>query len=61
MLHACGPARRWQSIFGGRSAPMHARPPRGLYMWGGVGTGKTMLMDLLAACAPAEFQARPRV
>ncbi|KAK9844048.1 hypothetical protein WJX81_002985 [Elliptochloris bilobata] len=48
----------WQSIFGGRSSPAHSRPPRGLYMWGGVGTGKTMLMDLLAASAPPEFQLR---
>ena len=50
---------RWQSIFSGRGDPAHARPPRGLYMWGGVGTGKTMLMDLLAASAPPEFRVRP--
>lgn len=31
--------------------------PRGLYMYGGVGTGKTMLMDLFAESAPPEFQA----
>ena len=29
---------------------------RGLYMHGGVGVGKTMLMDLLASSAPQEFQ-----
>lgn len=29
---------------------------RGLYMFGGVGCGKTMLMDLLVASAPREFQ-----
>lgn len=28
----------------------------GLYMYGGVGCGKTMLMDLLVAAAPKEFQ-----
>lgn len=28
----------------------------GLYMYGGVGCGKTMLMDLLVASAPKEFQ-----
>ena len=28
-------------------------------MYGGVGTGKTMLMDLFAESAPSEFQASP--
>ncbi len=31
-------------------------PPRGLYMHGGVGTGKTMLMDLLVETAPPDFK-----
>jgi predicted ATPase len=30
--------------------------PRGLYMHGGVGCGKTMLMDVLAAAAPPHFK-----
>ena len=29
---------------------------QGLYMYGGVGVGKTMLMDLLAHSAPSSFQ-----
>jgi cell division protein ZapE len=50
MLH------RWQELLG--SPEEKPRAPRGIYMWGGVGTGKTMLMDLLAESAPPEFQAR---
>ena len=32
---------------------------QGLYMYGGVGVGKTMLMDLLAHSAPYQFQVGP--
>ena len=40
------------------SGPAAAEKPKlqGLYMWGGVGVGKTMLMDLLAHSAPRSFQ-----
>ncbi|MGJ8622026.1 MAG: cell division protein ZapE [Yoonia sp.] len=38
-----------------RKAP---EPPRGLYMWGGVGRGKSMLMDLLYAQVDAPKQRR---
>lgn len=30
----------------------------GLYLYGGVGCGKTMLMDLFVQAAPPEFQVR---
>lgn len=41
----------------GSSVPGSRGPAvQGLYMFGGVGCGKTMLMDLLVAAAPKEFQ-----
>ena len=46
---------RWRRLLGagnGRAAP------RGLYVWGGVGRGKTMLMDLFHAHAPLKRKRR---
>jgi cell division protein ZapE len=41
-------------LFGGRAA----EPPRGLYLWGGVGRGKTFLVDLFYAGLPIERKRR---
>ena len=47
----------WRRLFGG--APEPATPgPRGLYLWGGVGRGKSMLMDLLMEAAPITAKRR---
>lgn len=40
----------------GAPTPAQKAQLQGLYMWGGVGVGKTMLMDLLAHSAPKSFQ-----
>ena len=44
----------------GKQAQHAPAMPRGLYMHGGVGTGKTMLMDLFVYSAPPHYQAWPR-
>lgn len=43
-LQAGPPKRSWFERFTGTAAA--TRDPRGVYMWGGVGRGKSMLMDL---------------
>ncbi len=45
----------WRGLFRRRGA---APPPRGLYLHGGVGRGKTMLMDLFFETVPAERKRR---
>jgi cell division protein ZapE len=46
----------WRARFGLR--PSGAEPPQGLYIFGGVGRGKSMLMDLFFAEAPVEKKRR---
>ena len=43
--------------FGGAKRPK----PKGLYFWGGVGRGKTMLMDLFFAHTPVDAEAKKHV
>ncbi len=43
--------RRGQGLFG-RFTRKAETPVMGLYLWGGVGRGKTMLMDLFYECLP---------
>ena len=53
---------RWSSLLGGGSGSGSSQSAagqeqiQGLYMYGGVGVGKTMLMDLLVSSAPPEFK-----
>lgn len=49
----------WSGLFAGRDTA-HDAPEnpgvKGLYMYGGVGCGKTMLMDIFISTAPPEFK-----
>lgn len=38
----------------GLFATVPVQPERGLYLWGGVGRGKTMMMDLFCTCLPED-------
>ena len=50
-----GSASGWRAWF----SPREQRPEiRGLYLWGGVGRGKTLLMDMFYQSLPADIQRR---
>ncbi|MGE5539565.1 MAG: cell division protein ZapE [Gemmatimonas sp.] len=52
-------AQGWLARFGLR--PASPRPPQGLYLYGAVGRGKSMLMDLFYESAPVAARHRRRV
>jgi cell division protein ZapE len=54
MSQAAPRAGRWSRLFGRASSA----PPRGLYLWGGVGRGKTFLLDLLFEQVPLAAKRR---
>lgn len=56
-MEARKPARRsgLRGLFGGGSTP---EPVTGLYLWGGVGRGKSMLMDLFVDAIPGTRKRR---
>ncbi|PHM36107.1 cell division protein ZapE [Xenorhabdus innexi] len=47
----------WSKLLG-RSSEEYIRPVQGLYMWGGVGRGKTWLMDMFFQSLPTERKLR---
>jgi len=49
------PAAGWRKLLAGND---HRKAPRGLYIHGDVGRGKTMLMDLFHAAAPVKLKRR---
>lgn len=58
-LHSYAPATGmtgWKARFG--LSRRKAEPPQGLYMYGSVGRGKSMLMDLFYHCTPVEKKRR---
>ena len=53
--HSRGPQSLWQRLFGKKQ--QHA-PLKGLYFWGGVGRGKTYLVDTFYECLPGSRKMR---
>lgn len=67
-IESLQPARRgiFGSLFGGKSKPQYnleipSNMPKGLYMYGDVGSGKTMLMDLFYETIPPNIHAKTRI
>ncbi|NIY49620.1 cell division protein ZapE [Cedecea colo] len=49
---------KFGKLLGKRAAPASDEPVRGLYMWGGVGRGKTWLMDMFFQSLPGRRKMR---
>ncbi|PAV80571.1 hypothetical protein WR25_19113 [Diploscapter pachys] len=54
-----GPARIFSGLFGQKKRKVIRSAPLGIYLYGAVGGGKTMLMDMFFDCCP--FQHKQRV
>ena len=65
-IESLKPSKSWLgSIFGGsrkkHSTQISANLPKGLYMYGDVGSGKTMLMDLFYDTLPSKIKSKTRI
>lgn len=56
LIHTMQLLCRFTRLMTGSPTKAQETKLQGLYMYGGVGVGKTMLMDLLAHSAPSSFQ-----
>jgi cell division protein ZapE len=58
LLAAPRPTRGWRHRVARLVTGPPGAPPHGIYLWGGVGRGKTLLMDLFYGCLPFEDKTR---